>query len=81
MTTSIHPKLTVAEHNRARKLRKHAVSIGIDPYVAAETPLADLAAVIRFAPKLRLVPDVDVLTFPIMGGVETTFHYPGDDAA
>lgn len=43
-----------------RDLREAAAQVGIDPVVAETTPHDDLAAVIRLAPMLRIVDDVEV---------------------
>jgi hypothetical protein len=53
---------TVARRPRRiphRDLREQAERVGIHPEIAAITPHDDLAAIIRFAPALRIVPDAD----------------------
>ncbi|MCW2922278.1 MAG: hypothetical protein JWL76_2152 [Thermoleophilia bacterium] len=60
MSVSINTRRTPRRHETNRALRQRAVAAGIDPFVAGTTAPDDLAAVIRLAPALRLVPDVEL---------------------
>lgn len=50
---------TPRHRESATQIRERALLAGIDPFIAATEDPRDLAAVIRMAPRLRLVDDVE----------------------
>jgi len=79
MKTILTPR--PAPRRTSRSLREEAIQAGVDPFIAGTTAPDDLAAIIRFAPQLRLVEDADLDTVPRLGIPFDPYEEAPDEAA